>query len=926
MTRSHSRLPHFEEAGGRHREDAPLPPLRESDAPALAFHNTGRSSVLPISGRGGGVSTGASAVSTSLGASRRGGGDLGAVPFEQARNSEGKLALGTASVSGASRTSLRKAESSHGFEDPRLACSELESLKRQVARLTQLRKDRDVYIQDLLADAETMQKRHEGELTRRTAKAQKQFDDEREDLRRAMRSECDREAERLRRGVQEVTEVLLERAAELEAAGGSAPSSPLKSKVEQAENGDLGAADDQPITMDSIVAGSGLSSSSTSQPLTSKTRPRPEPPPTSTDKEQWLAGRCIQEQTNNLEEAAECALQGARDALGRLLSAAASVQQQRMEACDNAQCAAPDEDPEVLALRRRLEESEGQCLEWKRRCMRALAAASGLADAASPVPAETCNADRVPSAPRKAALLTKMLFLREWSAISRQSAHRSANLGHLMRRRTEDVANDCHILFFMWKAVVASEKAEALALAEVKGLIQATQNQLTALSWRLRDRGYRAARAVMYRELTQAMLCWMAAIRERKKETAHRYQLITAAADASAEQYQMRAEARKVATELRRQRRAHGVAAIHASLDRRLQAVLHAWCQVSRETQREANFQRQLDISAAESAASCAVLRMEFRRNSAELREQRRTHARHSIDAGIRHVQHAVFYAWCCVVTESNREVAYMHRLSLATSETATVRAESRIQEAEVSKWQRAHASAVRLIQDVHWLNAAFSAWACLKEAAEQEDICSREQRSICEAAVREAEVLESRTDDCRAAFPLFIVFNAWHLTSMAQKGSEKELENLRQEVCEASGAERRRLALSHGQAMVAAIDREWQFYIMISWRQVTKTALPQAAQAHLPAALEAQACLAEQNSVLDDKAVVESLAETQQREAAAELAAVEAESYQHEEARQLREAAVVAAASLSQAAAAAELRNELRPDQAQIADLHAEL
>jgi len=56
------------------------------------------------------------------------------------------------------------------------------------------------------------------------------------------------------------------------------------------------------------------------------------------------------------------------------------------------------------------------------------------------------------------------------------------------------------------------------------------------------------------------------ATRDARKEAAHRRQLITAAADASAEVYKLRAEGKKVAVELRKQRRAHGVAAIHANL------------------------------------------------------------------------------------------------------------------------------------------------------------------------------------------------------------------------------------------------------------------------------------------------------------------------------------------------------------------------
>merc|ERR1719188_379375 len=137
-----------------------------------------------------------------------------------------------------------------------------------------------------------------------------------------------------------------------------------------------------------------------------------------------------------------------------------------------------------------------------------------------------------------------------------------------------------------------------------------------------------------------ALLGWCAITREARKEAAHRLRSLNANADASSELYRTRAEAKKTAIDLRRQRRAHGVAAVHASLDRRIQAVMHAWSIVARETQRETTYQRQLDIAAAESAAGCAILRMESRRMMQDLRQQRRAQALRAMRLGVKHVRH----------------------------------------------------------------------------------------------------------------------------------------------------------------------------------------------------------------------------------------------------------------------------------------------
>merc|ERR1719271_1835513 len=181
----------------------------------------------------------------------------------------------------------------------------------------------------------------------------------------------------------------------------------------------------------------------------------------------------------------------------------------------------------------------------------------------------------------------------------------------------------------------------------------------TRLSGELRAQGLRLGRAHTGFEKRIMLFRWAVATREARKEAAHRRQLITAAADASAEVYKLRAEAKKVAVELRKQRRAHGVAAIHANLDRRIQSVLLAWGSIVRDSQRESAYQRQLDIAAAESAAGCAVLRMEGRRATLELRQERRAQALRAIDAGLRHWQHLTLREWWAQTVGSRQQALW---------------------------------------------------------------------------------------------------------------------------------------------------------------------------------------------------------------------------------------------------------------------------
>jgi hypothetical protein len=228
--------------------------------------------------------------------------------------------------------------------------------------------------------------------------------------------------------------------------------------------------------------------------------------------------------------------------------------------------------------------------------------------------------------------------------------------------------------FRAWRAALLVVKCEADAAHQLEvaaadatkqkaEVEQQARDLASRLSGELRSQGLRLGRTHMVFQKRMMLLRWAIATRDARAQAAHRRQLITAAADASAEVYRLRAEAKKVAVELRKQRRAHGVAAIHANLDRRLQSVLLAWSSVVRDGQREAAYQRQLDIAAAESAAGCAVLRMEGRRATLELREERRAQALRAIDAGLRHWQHLALREWWSQTVSCRQQAQHLSEL-----------------------------------------------------------------------------------------------------------------------------------------------------------------------------------------------------------------------------------------------------------------------
>merc|ERR1712107_890924 len=67
----------------------------------------------------------------------------------------------------------------------------------------------------------------------------------------------------------------------------------------------------------------------------------------------------------------------------------------------------------------------------------------------------------------------------------------------------------------------------------------------------------------------EAFFCmWLVAIRNAHHEAKYRHQLIVMAAESSAGVYNLTREAKRTMVDLRKQRRAHGVAVIHGNLDR----------------------------------------------------------------------------------------------------------------------------------------------------------------------------------------------------------------------------------------------------------------------------------------------------------------------------------------------------------------------
>ena len=74
-----------------------------------------------------------------------------------------------------------------------------------------------------------------------------------------------------------------------------------------------------------------------------------------------------------------------------------------------------------------------------------------------------------------------------------------------------------------------------------------------------------------------AFSAWVESVRTARREAEYQHRLFVAMAASSGEVYKLRMEAKKAALDFRRRRRIDGVAAIHASLDWYMLAIVNAW-------------------------------------------------------------------------------------------------------------------------------------------------------------------------------------------------------------------------------------------------------------------------------------------------------------------------------------------------------------
>lgn len=620
-----------------------------------------------------------------------------------------------------------------------LSSQDVEQLKRQVLRLTQVRSDRDAYIQELLAEADAVQRRHESELARRSswsqrevaerlaaqqhehdlfteersrahaaALAQQAFNHEREieELRRALRADGERRlADRLKeRAVlhRDVVMRLQSGIEELRQRLQTLTNNLSEVAVDQ-ERELLLAQDEKEIGTTPAMLGATEESGRRSQasvdaPLEGRCTPTSttQVPPNAVEgidsageaaalhgalEAVALAERAAADAATD----AERVLRGARKDADR----AAHVGQQLAEACAHVRCSAASArearvQEEVHAEVRQAE--LGQRLKEQRRalCCRsrewALAAAAGWGQ----------------------ALLLRVVLV--WGAEVRRLRGLAAETQQVYQKRRQrrplvlariaaDMDNWLHIVFASWLVAAANSRREAATTQQLAEAATEAEAQLQVvrveadrlrreLSSQLRAQSLQKSSANTSGQLRSILVHWVIATREAKLQAAHRHQSITAAASSSSEIYKLRIEAKKATLELRKQRRAHGVSAIHANLDRRTQSALLAWAAAVREGQREANFQRQMEVSTAESAANCAVLRMEGRRCVMELREQRRRQARRATEADLLHFQQLALRAWASVVG-ATRLASRVARAAAGEAEQSALRlAETRATEA----------------------------------------------------------------------------------------------------------------------------------------------------------------------------------------------------------------------------------------------------
>jgi hypothetical protein len=618
---------------------------------------------------------------------------------------------------------------------------EVDTLKRQLSRLTQLRRDRDSYIQDLLTEAEATRRRHETEIGRQQMRTQReaverlsaqqlehdlhleersrahaaalaqqawQHEKEIEELRKSLRIDGERrQAEKLKESannhrkiisrLQLAAEELRQRLASHLASIGESALGVEDQLLLAKEVGTL-----TESTACAPVEGSSGGRLRAQRSATAEIEPQEQSAPLtpqSPAEEEAFAERAAMEAADGAERAIMCVRKDLERVLlvGRLVAehAAATHKSRRQES-------AKLEQQIIEAKSNRDREKRALCVK-----------AQDFASAAAAATSQT--------------LLLKVLLV--WS---------------------KDVQRQ--------RSLQAEQQRDRAAAAQQEKLVAACQqadNLRGRLNGELKSQGLRLGKLHTVFLARVTLFRWVVATQEARKEACHRRQLITAAADASAEVYKLRTEAKKVSVELRKQRRAHGVAAIHANLDRRLQSVLLAWSAAVREGQREASYQRQLDIAAAESAAGCAVLRMEGRRVARELREQRRHQGLLSIESDLRYLQHLSFREWASQVATRRHEVSWEQSLAKERIQSA-----ARVVEAEARRRTELRDQAADCEARIEAVQASLSAAANVVEArahntefqyateSRDQEACTETQSSELVRLCAEREALQAQIEN----------------------------------------------------------------------------------------------------------------------------------------------------------------------------------
>lgn len=175
---------------------------------------------------------------------------------------------------------------------------------------------------------------------------------------------------------------------------------------------------------------------------------------------------------------------------------------------------------------------------------------------------------------------------------------------------------------------------------------------------------------------------WLSRSAAARLEGLHRRKLIEVQVEAAAESFALQAKTKQQVLKLRKQRRSHGISAIHANLALQMHTVLSAWAQHVADKERETSHVRQLDFAAAEAAADGVALRAEFQLRTLELRRQQCALVLFGIRAQADHCRHVVLRAWAEVIAAANRTRCTVSSLSHddqeASDQAMEVRSERR--------------------------------------------------------------------------------------------------------------------------------------------------------------------------------------------------------------------------------------------------------